>query len=237
MKNCKQKLEILWCHFDKVSLLSDRNGDEVWRVRHQTTKQDFILRILQKQSAVYESLLTLRSKNLPIVYEVYPCDDGMIVLEEYIDGITISQVAQTGHYRKRGAIEVIGALCNALALLHQNGIIHRDIKPENVMISNDGRVCLIDFNAARHMKPQGRDTVIMGTVGFAPPEQLGLASSDERTDVYALGVLLNLMLTGKYPSEQIAKGYLGRVIRKCTNVNPADRYSSVQKLYQALYFL
>ena len=75
------------------------------------------------------------------------------------------------------------------------------------MISNDGTVKLIDFNASRRVTEGKRsDTVNLGTVGYAPPEQYGVAQSDPRSDIYALGVLLNVMLTGRHPSDRLAPG-------------------------------
>lgn len=74
----------------------------------------------------------------------------------------------------------------------------------------------------------------MGTVGYASPEQLGLSQTDARTDIYAAGVLYNVMLTGKHPTEAFARGQAGQIIRKCTALNPDDRYPSAEKLAQAL---
>ena len=93
---------------------------------------------------------------------------------------------------------------------------------------------MIDFNAARKISVANKDTVIMGTVGYASPEQLGVAQSDARTDIYAVGVLLNVMITGKHPSEELARGRMGKIVRKCTSVNPDDRYESAKKLVEAL---
>ena len=102
------------------------------------------------------------------------------------------------------------------------------------MVTPGGRVVLIDFNASRIISSAKKDTVVMGTVGYASPEQLGVAQSDARTDVYAAGVLLNVMLTGKHPSEYLAKGKAGRIVKKCTAINPNDRYQSAEKLAEAL---
>ena len=93
---------------------------------------------------------------------------------------------------------------------------------------------LIDFNASRIESGASKDTVIMGTVGYASPEQLGLAQTDARTDIYAAGVLYNVMLTGQHPSVNIASGKAGRIVRKCTAVNPNERYQSAIELWTAL---
>lgn len=232
--NCEDKLQELLKIYVKVTLLSDKNGCRVLRLRHRELQKDLVLHILPAHNTVYETLCGIRCEHLPSIYEVFHLDDGIIVLEEYIEGLTVFEVAETGKYRKRGAVKVVKSVCAGLAVLHENGIVHRDIKPENIMIDKNGRVVIIDFNAARKVSAKQMDTVIMGTVGYAAPEQLGVTQSDARTDIYAVGVLLNVMLTGKHPSEQIARGRLGRVVRKCTNVNPNDRYQSASKLADAL---
>ena len=130
--------------------------------------------------------------------------------------------------------KVVQGICNALGFLHSQGIVHRDIKPENVMIGKHGQVVLIDLNVSRQVSAASHDTVVMGTVGYAPPEQLGIAQTDSRTDIYALGVLLNVMLTGVHPSQALAKGKAGRIVRRCTAVNPDDRFQSAEKLSEKL---
>lgn len=232
--NCEEKLQALWQTYRRVSLLSDKNGCKVFRIRHRELQKDLVLHLLPSANGVYETLCGIRCEHLPAVYDVFPLDDGMIVLEEYIEGLTVSQIAETGKYRKRGAIKVIGAVCDGLGVLHDNGIVHRDIKPENIMVDGNGRVVIIDFNASRRMSAKPRDTVIMGTVGYASPEQLGIAQSDARTDLYAVGVLLNVMITGKHPSETVARGRIGRIVRKCTAIHPDDRYRSAKQLSAAL---
>lgn len=216
--------------YSLVSILSEKNECKVLRLRNKTTGQDLILRSHPKQLEAYTLLCAIRCENLPEVYDAIDVEDGQIVLEEFIDGITVAQVMETGKYRYWGAKKVLSGVCNALTVLHEREIIHRDVKPENVMIDKNGRVVLIDFNASRKENQAGKDTVIMGTVGYASPEQLGLSQTDARTDIYAAGVLLNVMLTGKHPTESFAKGRAGRIVRKCTFLNPDDRYQSAEKL-------
>ncbi len=230
----EQYLTEMFRAYSLVSVLSNKNGCKVMRVRNKTTEQDMVVRCFSEVIFAYEELYYISSQSLPLIYDVITCDDGQIVLEEFIDGITVAEVMESGNYRYSGTRKVIRSVCHALSILHERNLVHRDIKPENVMINKDGRVVLIDFNAARKISAAGKDTVIMGTVGYASPEQLGVTQSDGRTDIYAVGVLLNVMVTGKHPSEKLAKGKAGRIVRKCTSVNPDERYQSAEKLAKAL---
>ncbi|MBR6427403.1 MAG: serine/threonine protein kinase [Clostridia bacterium] len=220
--------------YSLVSELSRKNGCRVLRLRNRAVGKDLVLRSFPEPVRAYEELCGIRCENLPLIYDVIELEDGQIVLEEFIEGMTVAEVMETGRYRPSGARRVLRAVCSALTVLHERDIVHRDVKPENVMIDRNGRVVLIDLNAARRVSAAKKDTVVMGTVGYASPEQLGVTQSDARTDLYAVGVMLNVMLTGKHPSEELAKGKAGRVVLKCTNVNPDLRYRSAAKLSAAL---
>lgn len=220
--------------FGILEVLSTKNDCKVLQLRHRQTGKDLVLRSYPQPVEAYETLVTLRCENLPEILDVIPVDDGQIVLEEYIPGMTVAQIMELNRYQKQGARHIMTQLCHAMSVLHDRGLVHRDIKPENVMVSDHGRVVLIDLNASRQMGEGDRDTVIMGTVGYVSPEQLGLSQSDTRTDIYAAGVLYNVMLTGKHPSVTIAPGRAGRIVRKCTAVNPDERYQSADALCAAL---
>ena len=220
--------------YSVVGVLSRKNGCEVLRLRNKKSGKDLVLRSFPKTLVAYEKLQNIRCANLPEIYDVLQMDDGQIILEEYIDGITVAQVMEIERYRPAGARTVLKNVCDALTVLHDRGIIHRDIKPENVMVEKSGRVVLIDLNASRVESNTKKDTVILGTVGYAPPEQLGLSQTDARTDIYAAGVLYNVMLTGQHPSVAIASAKAGRVVRKCTAVNPKERYQTATELWSAL---
>lgn len=224
----------LFATYSLVSVLSEKNGCKVLRLRNKANGKDLTLRSFPERLEAYEILCGIRCENLPEIYDAIDLDDGQIVLEEYIDGITVAQVMEGGKYHYWGAKKVLSCVCHALSVLHERGLVHRDVKPENVMIDKNGRVVLIDFNASRKVSEACKDTVIMGTVGYASPEQLGIAQSDARTDIYAVGVLLNVMLTGKHPTEVFAKGHAGRVVKKCTSLNLDDRYQSTEILKNAL---
>lgn len=217
-----------------VDVLSKKNGCTTMRLRHKTMGKDLVLHSFPKAYSAYDELCRLRCENLPEILDSVALSDGQIVLEEFIDGLTLTEVMETERYTYQGAKKVILALCDALWVLHSKGFVHRDVKPDNVIITAKGRIVLVDFNASRKISDANKDTEIMGTVGYASPEQLGIAQSDERTDLYALGVLLNVMLTGMHPSKKMASGKAGRIVRRCTSVNPNDRYQSAIKLAWAL---
>jgi serine/threonine protein kinase len=114
--------------------------------------------------------------------------------------------------------------------------VHLDIKPENVMIDNNGTVKLIDYSAAKLYKShRTQDTQLLGTAGYAAPEQFGITQSDGRVDIYALGILMNVMLTGEHPSKAFyKKGRLKKIIEKCTRIDPNRRYQKIKDLKKAL---
>lgn len=217
-----------------ISKLSDKNDCLVLRIRNKQLNKDLVLRSFSTKIDAYSELYKIKCDNLPLIYDVIDLDDGQIVLEEFIDGLTIEQVMQSGKYNYSGAKKVIYSVCCGLCALHELGLVHRDVKPENVIIDNNGRVVLIDFNASRKQSQNSKDTVIMGTVGYASPEQLGLSQTDARTDIYAVGVLLNVMITGEHPSKKLARGKAKGIIKKCTLLNANERYKTVQKLINAL---
>ena len=221
--------------YQTVACLSDKNGARVVRLRHRTLGRDLILRQYSSPVPAYDLLVGVRHSNLPAVYESHHFSDGQLVLEEAIDGITAAEVLETGRYTKRGAVQLLREVCRAAAALHGLGIVHRDIKPENVLITADGAVKLIDLNASELTAPgAAKATAVLGTIGYAAYEQMGLSDCDERTDIFALGVLLNVLLTGDHPAKRLAPGRLGKIVLKSTQIDPASRYQTAAALLEAL---
>ena len=110
-------------------------------------------------------------------------------------------------------------LIAGLGALHRCSLVHRDINANNILITTDGNVKIIDYGIVRLFdKSKSTDTVILGTPGYAAPEQFGFTQSDSRTDIYALGVLMNVMMTGRLPSEDTARGGISRIIEKCVMI-------------------
>lgn len=204
-------------------------------LRHNEIKKDIICRKFKGNGDAYKLLRNISFPNLPAVFEVAENEEQITVLEEYISGATVADLLANGLFNESGVKRIGKAVCNALTVLHSYGIVHRDIKPENIIIADDGTVKLIDFDAARLFKNgKSKDTKIIGTAGYAAPEQLGLAQSDERTDIFAVGVLMNVMLIGEHPSKKLYKGKLTKVIEKCIQLDPQKRYGNAEELKKSL---
>lgn len=169
-----------------------------------------------------------------MIYDVCTDDSGITVLEEFIEGKRLLDILSSKPLDKKIACNYVSQICDALTFLHSTGIIHRDIKPSNVIIKDDGTVVLIDLSIARFINEQEIDTQDLGTPGFAAPEQFGISQSNKTTDIYGLGVLLNIMLTGSHPSIDLPKGRLKKVVEKATSTQISKRYKDAEKLKKAL---
>ena len=129
-----------------------------------------------------------------------------MVEEEYIAGISLQEMIDGGERMEEArAAALIASLCRTLSELHAMGIIHRDVKPEHILLTPEGNVYLIDFDAAMQLAPEKQsDTRLLGTAIYAAPEQFGLTRSDVRTDIFAVGISLNILLTGVHPAVGIS---------------------------------
>ena len=200
-------------------------------------QRQMILKILPRQNLpVLKDIMKIKHPNLMEIYDVM--DDGINCncLCEFVFGNNLDKIV----YTKMGVDPKIAEkwmvqLCNGVETLHQKNIIHRDITPNNVMIDYEGNIKLIDFNISREKKQNAtRDTTILGTAGYASPEQFGFTQTGFGADIYAMGVLLNFMLTGKMPNEKLCSGKYASIVKKATQIKEEDRYSNVYQMELAL---
>ncbi len=226
---------VLESEYELVRVLRDSNKVSIRHLRHRELGRDLVALSFTGDGAVYRLLQTVRHPHLPRVYEVRQEGDRCLVLEEFLDGVTLDRMLDDGPYPERGVRRVTAAVCDAAGFLHDHGFIHRDIKPENVMLTTDGRVVLLDFDTAREYKPEAdRDTRVIGTAGYAAPEQFGVTQTDARADIFAIGIMMNVLLTGHHPTQQMATGRLAPLIEKCTRLDPDRRYATVWELKEKL---
>lgn len=206
-------------------------SDQVVLVRHIESGQIFVKKRLSAYSReMYRFLQGKDFAGVPHVYECLDDEDCIVVIEEYVPGQTLrSYMDEQGPLPEPRAKQLIEALCDILVRLHgaEKPVVCRDLKPENVILTKDDKLVIVDFDAAKFVSQEKVDTVLLGTPGYAAPEQFGFAASDERTDVYAVGVLLNEMLTGALPQEKTADGACGRVVRRSISLDPKERHGSI----------
>lgn len=209
----------------KIDLV--RKIDESSQDNRRVQKENlYIRKTLQGKHSVYTLLLDNPHPYLPKLCEVNEADGCVTVIEEYIEGEPIGSI----DLPKERLLQAAGELCDVLEFLHGKNIIHRDIKPSNILMAKDGHIRLIDFDAARMPKDElEQDTSLLGTRGYAPPEQYGFAQTDRRADIYALGVTLQKLLGSDADKPRYKK-----VIRKCTNLNPDKRYASAKQVKREL---
>ncbi len=227
-------LEAVTTEYDTLRVLKQSPRGTVSVVRHKKSGTRYVFRRYSGSGEVYRRLLPVLCPHLPQIMEAAEQDGQTAVLEEYVQGDTLAELLTGARLTEREARQVTMQLCQALHVLHSMGAVHRDVKPENVILRGSDAV-LIDFDAARIYKDESEsDTQVLGTTGFAAPEQYGIFQSDERADIFSLGVLLNIMLTGKHPSREMAAGKMGRIVRKCTMTAPEQRYQSARALMEVL---
>lgn len=227
-------LEAVTTEFDTLRVLKQSPRGTVSVVRHKKSGTRYVFRRYSGSGEVYRRLLSVLCPHLPQIMEAAEQDGQTAVLEEYVQGDTLAELLTGAKLTEKEARQVTMQLCQALHVLHSMGAVHRDVKPENVILRGSDAV-LIDFDAARIYKDESEsDTQVLGTTGFAAPEQYGIFQSDERADIFSLGVLLNIMLTGKHPSREMAAGKMGRIVRKCTMTAPEQRYQSARALMEVL---
>ena len=227
-------LEAVTTEYDTLRMLKQSPRGTVSVVRHKKSGTRYVFRRYSGSGEVYRRLLPVLCPHLPQIMEAAEQDGQTAVLEEYVQGDTLAELLMGARLTEREVRQVTMQLCQALHVLHSMGAVHRDVKPENVILRGSDAV-LIDFDAARIYKDESEsDTQVLGTTGFAAPEQYGIFQSDERADIFSLGVLLNIMLTGKHPSREMAAGKMGRIVRKCTMTAPEQRYQSARALMEVL---
>lgn len=153
-------------------------------------------------------------------------ENGAYFISEYVEGTPASERT----FSEKEAVKSLLELCAAIKALHRAGIIHRDIKPSNIICGNDGHIRLIDFDSARlRVEFQSRDTEILGTGGYAAPEQYGFMQTDDRSDIYAFGVTMEEIL-----GENADKPKFWRIIRRCTQFDPDRRYRDISAVSRAI---
>ena len=190
-------------------------------------------------------LKSLRNEALPVIYDCIKKDGELYMVMEYVEGITLKEyLAVHKKVPKETAFYFINSICDIIIYLHEQSpsIIYRDLKPSNIMIQKDGKIKLVDFGSAYlNACSAKRERFVAGTKGYSAPESLKNAPVSFSSDIYSIGVILFEMLTGKGPNDKEflypltsldpkCTRHIQKVIEKCLNKDPKERFSSVRDL-------
>jgi serine/threonine-protein kinase len=231
-----------------VSLLGRGGMGEVYRANDLLLGQTVALKFLPAQWTSHEETLArfrnevriarqISHPNVCRVYDIGEAEGSTYLSMEYVDGEDLaSLLRRIGRLPQDKALEIARQLCAGLAAAHDRGVLHRDLKPGNIMLDGQGQLRITDFGLAG-VAGEVKD-IRSGTPGYMAPEQLSGQEVTGRSDIYALGVVLHEVFTGKRPSADLSHPDLAtevdRVIRRCLAEDPGKRPTSALQVAAAL---
>lgn len=214
-----------------------------------STNRIFVQKLIPAPVANLEVWQALSHTSIPALVKVWQVTSepwGISILMDYISGPTLEQLVESqGALTPQLTATLISQIAQGAAALHEQGIVHRDLSCANIVVGPAG-ACIIDAGIARLQAPDPKrhDTVLLGTQGFAAPEQYGFAETSPRTDVYALGKLAGYLLTGVSPASPVYEealddpavvpASLRMLIEQACSLSPTDRPASALSFAQEL---
>ena len=207
--------------YEIVGSLGKGGMGEVYRASDTKLGRDIAIKVLPAEMArdpqrlarfqrEARAVAALNHPHIVTIHTVEEADGVHFLTMELVEGHTLDRLIPEGGLPVERIIEIAGALADALSAAHEKGIMHRDLKPANVMVTNDGRVKVLDFGLAKETRAEANENtrslaghtqegVVMGTPAYMSPEQVVGRALDHRTDIFSLGVMLHEMATGQRP--------------------------------------
>ena len=260
---------VLSTRYDIIGELGAGGMGIVYRARDRETGALLAIKVLRPEIAAdpamserFKSELRLARqithKHVCRIYDFNRIGDVACISMELVEGDSLRRVlARLGNLSVRAAVRIGIEICDALREAHRQHIVHRDMKPENVMLDASGAVKVMDFGIAQSVRRQVSEAAIAGTPGYMSPEQAQGKPADERSDIYAVGMILFEMLTSELPFKGDSAGELARaaieapprapreleptvpqhlenIVLRCLEKEPARRFQSIAELELAL---
>lgn len=247
--------EILKGRYEIIALLADGGMSSVYLSKDKNLGCYWAIKQVNSSNVVYmeafkkevELLSSLNHPDVPRIVDKIETQDSYFVVMDFIGGISLEKkVLSEGTQKEDDVVRWAKILCEVLNYLHnvkENPIVYRDMKPDNVMLTETGRVKLIDFGIAKEcVRNRIQTGKKVGTRGYAAPEQYKDSILDEKTDIYSLGVTLYYLLTGKSPTypphelqpirqiNPVLSEGIEYIINKCTQLEPENRYQNCMEL-------
>jgi len=211
-------------HYRIIEKLGGGGMGVVYRATDMKLGRDVALKVLPQDMASdaerlarfqreARAVAALNHPNVVTLHSVEEYDGVHFLTMELVEGQTLDHLISATGLPLERIVEIASALAEALAAAHEKGILHRDLKPANVMVTNEGRVKVLDFGLAKDVRGESANDptltsagqtlagVVMGTPAYMSPEQVSGRALDHRTDIFSLGVVLHEMATGRRPFE------------------------------------
>lgn len=235
--------------YQPEACLAEHDGRSVWLLRRRCDGSPYILKLAREEGEDLEEEFRLLTQlypalagHVPLATDCFWEGETVYLVRSYLPGESLTRhIEKMGPCKEETCRQMGLQLAALVGQLHRQTppIIHRDIKPDNIIVGPDGALGLIDFGIARRYKPhRENDTKIMGSSVTAAPEQYSYSQTDERTDLFALGITLIWMLTGSFDRDSLegapVSKELKRVLYKCTAFAPHDRYAWASALERDL---
>ena len=268
-------------YYEIIAPLGAGGMGEVYRARDTRLQRDIAIKVLPDDVAASPDLLVrfereattvarLNHPNIVTLHSIEEAGGTRFLTLELIEGQDLSSLIAPGGLPVTKLLDLAIPVVDALVAAHEKGVVHRDLKPANVMVTHDGRVKVLDFGIAKltqaarsHPMPAGTTTTIsgsgemVGTVPYMAPEQIVMGGIDARTDLFAIGILIFELATGRRPftgataievSAAILRDHppslaslrsdlpadLERIIRRCLAKTPGERFQTARELATAL---
>ncbi|MBQ7834719.1 MAG: Stk1 family PASTA domain-containing Ser/Thr kinase [Ruminiclostridium sp.] len=234
-KNIGKKLD---GRYELLELIGVGGMADIYKAKDVTEDRTVAVKILKNEFAASEDFLRrfrneskaialLSHPNIVKIYDVGFTDKIQYIVMEYIDGITLTEyIERQGVLKWRDAVHFITQILRALQHAHDRGIVHRDVKSQNVMLLSDGKIKVMDFGIARFNRETDKtmSEKAIGSVHYISPEQARGEVTDEKSDIYSVGVMLYEMLTGEKPFDgenpvSIALKHMQAVPKRITEIN------------------
>ena len=229
---------ILGQRYEVLQILGEGGMGAVYKARDRELNRMVALKVIRPDLAGNQAIIDrfkqelllatqVTHKNVIRIYDLSEADGMKFITMEYVEGEDLRGLMQKkGKITPEEAVEIMQQTCRALEAAHSAGIIHRDLKPQNIMQDKTGRILVMDFGLARTLEGDGmtQTGALVGTMDYMSPEQALGKDLDQRSDLFALGLIFYELLTGKMPykADSVVASLLKRTQEKAAPVSSHD---------------